>query len=446
MPTAEQILVNEADEAQQLQQLHDADAPPPPHSPPLHNNNAQAAADDNDVALVNNSSMDDDGDGNDISNDGSEDLLSSSPSPSSSSPKTNDESNTTTNKDDDDEEDDGGIKVGRLDEKLDPNAGHCWACLVNLRATGASPSDTTESNNNQCKFLYTTHEHPLLGIMVCSVCEERTEAVESDVIDIELDKNANANADATTEMNACSWCGLADYDDELGEYENDGGIPSSDLLCCDKCPRNFCVRCVILSLGGDKSAWEAVREIVKSDEEWSCCKCHPTSYLEKLKGAYNKISSSSCSSPSPSDANNNSAGEEENDSSSPSNSTKDDAYIQKLIDELDYAEYGLEEATKKLDYAQLDKESDNIGSILIGQVHTEDLEEAIERELDVYKRKWQAQFDRVSDTIARLQDELPDQDMAAYYSCREMEKEEEGDDDDPLLEEYMKEAEKELGE
>ncbi|KAL3786252.1 hypothetical protein ACHAW5_001033 [Stephanodiscus triporus] len=174
--------------------------------------------------------------------------------------------------------------VGELVERMDPNSGRCWSCLVSV------------ARMKRAGFLYSTHTHPLLDIAVCSVCEERTLAVESDVFVLEPqggndgDGRDDDGEDGTT-TNSCSWCGLVN--DELGRHDASDSIPSSDLLLCDACPRAFCVRCVILSHGGDVAAWEEVCRHTTSgsasgsdDEEWRCPHCCPTSFLEKLRDAH----------------------------------------------------------------------------------------------------------------------------------------------------------------
>ncbi|KAL3784945.1 hypothetical protein ACHAW5_003625 [Stephanodiscus triporus] len=199
--------------------------------------------------------------------------------------------------------------VGELADRMDPNSGRCWSCLVRLRPrddSGHSPptADTSSKSSvapkKRAAFLSSTHTHPLLDIAVCFVCEERALAVESDVIDLEPQSGNDGggkddNGEDGTTTNSCSWCGLVD--DELGEHDVSDNIPCSDLLLCDVCPRAFCVRCVILSHGGDVAAWEEVRRHTKSgsgsgsgDEEWSCPHCCPTSFLEKLRDVHVRAS------------------------------------------------------------------------------------------------------------------------------------------------------------
>ena len=227
-------------------------------------------------------------------------------------------------------------------------------------------------------------------------------------------------------------------DEDLGENDIRDDIPGSDLLLCDKCPRAFCVRCVMLSLGGDRSAWEEVKKVVQSDDEWVCCKCQPTSYLEKLQSAYKTIS---CSSPSP--------GRDSDDGEKGENDSKDDDYIQKLLDELDYAEYSLEDATQMLDNSNLEKERDRIEQecmecMMKGGTSLEDIEGEVEKELASYKKKWQLHFDRFADTIARLQDELSDEVMQAFYRYR-AEKKGEKPGNSMILEDYKISADLALG-
>ena len=111
-------------------------------------------------------------------------------------------------------EDDDPLIVGALATELDANEGHCWSCFTKLR----------EDNAQSC--LYPTHEHPLLGVPVCCVCNERTEVVEGEVLDA---IESQANFDPT----ACSWCGREE--DELAEESSSmvEGSPDNDLLLCD---------------------------------------------------------------------------------------------------------------------------------------------------------------------------------------------------------------------
>lgn len=315
--------------------------------------------------------------------------------------------------DEDDDTNDGeGIVIGKLTENLSPDSNLCWSCLIRLHGR----ADTG--------FLYTTHSHPLLNFAVCSVCVERTTAVESDVIDIELGDGPNEKENEATnvptnseEMNACSWCGLEDG--ELGDNDDCDEIPKSDLLMCDKCPRAFCVRCVILSLGGDRSAWETVRSgALESDKEWVCCACHPTPFLERLQGVHEKASSASPRSSTDCAVDNDC----DNGDGGDSDGNDHDECIQQLLQELDYAEYSLEDATHRLDEIIIGQERVRIESELVDNGTSLDaLESSVQAEIDRYVTRWQLHFDRFSDTIARLHDELESKDVGvveAYYKCR----------------------------
>ena len=449
------------------------------------------------AAVVANSSIDDDdddGDDKSTTNNSAIDLLSSSSSPSTLPTNDNNDGVDGNYKEDEDDDNSGddeheeeNIAIGTLTTKLDPNAAHCWSCLVNLRrcddtrsisaqrAKSPSTATTAGGNGNGTGFLYTTHEHPLLNIMVCSVCEERAEAVESDVIDVELDNNQNQNNNNSSsslsnntnnneDINACSWCGLAD--DDLAENDTTDSIPCSDLLLCDNCPRSFCVRCVLLSLGGDVAAWETVKEIIQGEKEndkWLCCKCSPTDYLRQLQCVYDKMVNSTSPSPTTKDDEEEDAvmmeegeGTRETSGDSKELTTEHDdneEYIQKLLEELDSAENSLDDAASKLTHSHLNHQRERIESELIANDGTSSLEdvecETIEHELESYVKQWQIHFDQLTDTICRLQDELETHEggvMEAFYKCREKEKGERSNNGDLVEEDYKVLAEQALGE
>ncbi len=320
---------------------------------------------------------------------------------------------------------DGGI--GQLTETLNSDLDLCWSCLIPLHSY----------SNDGNVFLYSTHTHPLLNFAVCSTCVERATAVESDVIDLELGHDQGfeengAAAEAATdakEMNACSWCGLED--DELGENDDIDEIPKSDLLLCDQCPRAFCVRCAILSLGGDQSAWETVRREKESDKEWTCCHCQPTVFLEQLQAAHEKAVGDT----SPNSSTMNDDDEKcENIIGADSEGMNHDESIEKLLQELDYAEYSLAEATHRLDEATVEQEREGFELELIENgTGLDELELSVQAEVDSYMQRWMLHFDRFSDTVTRLQDELDSKEvgvMEGYYKCRDKNNGVEGKDGD----------------
>ena len=314
-----------------------------------------------------------------------------------------------------------GIDIGELTETLNSDLELCWSCLIPLHSY----------SNDGNFFLYSTHTHPLLNFAVCSTCVERATAVESDVIDLELSQGFDENGaavEATTdvkEMNACSWCGLED--DELGENDDIDEIPKSDLLLCDQCPRAFCVRCAILSLGGDQSAWETVRHEKESDKDWTCCHCQPTDFLEQLQAAHEKAVGDTSPKSSTKNDNNDKC---ENIRVVDSEGMNHDESIEKLLQELDYAEYCLAKATHRLDEATVEQERERFELELIEKgTGLDDLESSVQAEVDSYMQRWMLHFDRFSDTIARLQDELDSKEVGVmewYYKCRDKNNDVEG--------------------
>jgi hypothetical protein len=378
------------------------------------------------------------------------------------------------------------VSMGELSDRMDPTSGRCWSCLVRLRpasgdcdrpspppppAAAAAAADTSSSVAPRTRrgpaFLYSTHTHPLLDIAVCSVCEERASAVESDVVDAELPGGDGRRGDLEGEEdennateNACSWCGLED--DELGEHDVRDDIPCSDLLLCDSCPRAFCVRCVILSRGGDTGAWEAVRRHCatattsglsgssgsgkddEDEEEWKCPHCRTTPFLEELRDAHARASScggdvatagDDCVARQGDDGTtrNNAFGggggaigdgdAVRRDDDDPDGIDDDgDSSIRGLLEELDYAEDSMEEATRHLNESRIDRERIAIELELAGAFPPpEDAEREARAELDRYLRGWRAHVDRLGDTIARLHEELDSIDvgvMEGYYRYR----------------------------
>lgn len=314
------------------------------------------------------------------------------------------------------------IGIGELTEPLNSELELCWSCLIPLSG----------NFDHGYTFLYSTHTHPLLNFAVCSTCVERATAVESDVIDLEIgnnsDSNENSAAEALTttrsapEMNACSWCGLED--DELGENDDMDEIPKSDLILCEKCPRAFCVRCAILSFGGDQTAWETVRhEILESDKEWVCCHCHPTHFLEQLQAAHEIMAAAGDTFPNSSTMNDNDDSNHENSEVGDLEGIDHDESVEKLLQELDYAEHCLADATHRMDEATVEQERERIELELIENgTSLDELESSVQAEVDGYMKRWMLHFDRFSDTVSRLQDELDSKEVGVmewYYKCRD---------------------------
>ena len=290
--------------------------------------------------------------------------------------------------------------IGKSSAPFKPDKAQCWSCFTTLRR---------DDETGNSVFFYTIHEHPLLNFIVCSVCADNVESVEKDALDIELcDEKIDANSPDENNISACSWCGLDE--DDLEDPDPplaDGG--SNALFLCDKCPRAFCTRCVVLSHGGGSSALRLARAAAQSeDEEWSCCNCEPTDFLTQLQESCKQIIATTP----------NSDEESENDS--------EDACISKLIDELHVAEDGLEEAQQNLEDVSMDRQREKIEAELIEKpdIGLDELEEAVEEELEGYRKKWDDHHNRCSDTITYLQEELESKnvDLSAFYFIREKEK------------------------
>eukprot|EP00986_Skeletonema_menzelii_P007617 scaffold2995_cov135-Skeletonema_menzelii.AAC.7 len=371
----------------------------------------------------------------------------------------------------------------------------CWSCFIHL------------SNNSSC---YTIHEHPLLSIPVCSICNERAEAVESEVIDDKLKKRRDVNdgVQEEEEVNACSWCGLTTFENDTSSHstssmmENnktivgiginpiqsstiyldnislaDGG--SNELLLCDNCPRGMCVKCCTVALGGTVDALKVVRHVCSSSSsssseeeegEWKCCYCNPTEFLERLREEYRLV----CGEGDDDDDNDdrelmkkNTKKEEdgamdvEKDDNSKHDddddaTTDEDEKVARLIEELNTAEDELSTAQQMLSRAEIEQTRHEIESELLSSsssslvVGLEDLTEAVEAEVADYLQKWQRKFDLCQDEIGRLQEELEEGgvQLVQYYKFRNEERKRlrRQDGSDDDDDDYARRAEMALGE
>lgn len=319
------------------------------------------------------------------------------------------------------------------------------------------------------------------------------------------------------EVNACSWCGLTTTESSSSETSShssssihspstklhrtmtiigglqqqiqsstiylddiplgDGG--TNELLLCDHCPRGICVKCCTVGLGGHVDALKQVRRICNGDEEeeeWKCCYCHPTEFLERLRMEYRLVcgerdGDSTVKQQRKMDEDDDVMDVDEDDPMKDANNYNvedNDAQIARLIDELTAAEDALSMAQQMLSKAEIEQTRHEIESELLLSNHhpsststtlgLEDLSEAVEEELADYLQKWQRKFDLHSDTVIRLQEELEEGgvvQLAQFYKFREDEGRrareqlgggggggDEGGDDS----EYAKRAEMELGE
>ncbi len=124
-----------------------------------------------------------------------------------------------------------------------------------------------------------------------------------------------------------------------------------------------------------------------TDDDFSCCHCRPTAFLEELRGAYAKMT---CGSPSPAasrELDNGGKDEGKGEDNESKDNDDNDEYIQKLLEELDYAEYSLDDASKKLDDSHLQRERDRLHSELLasdnGSIGLEDLEATIQEGIEM---------------------------------------------------------------
>ena len=272
-------------------------------------------------------------------------------------------------------EDDDPLILGALTTELDPNEGHCWSCFAKLRDDNASGAK---------RPLCPTHEHPLLGVPVCCVCNERTEFVEGEVLDA---IESQANFDPT----ACSWCGREG--DELAEESSRmvEGSPHNDLLLCDNCPRAFCVRCVVLSLGGNESAVQRARETIASEGGWECCHCKSTPFLEKVRESFKALSLVS----------------PEDSSSEDISDEAKDKKIAALIEQLEMAEEKKHYAENRTEEPQMAKRRDEIEEELAEEsTDIDELEDCIDQRLEQYRKHWKDEYTRIYDKITCIQDEM----------------------------------------
>eukprot|EP00584_Thalassiosira_punctigera_P015812 CAMPEP_0172556502 /NCGR_PEP_ID=MMETSP1067-20121228/66697_1 /TAXON_ID=265564 ORGANISM="Thalassiosira punctigera, Strain Tpunct2005C2" /NCGR_SAMPLE_ID=MMETSP1067 /ASSEMBLY_ACC=CAM_ASM_000444 /LENGTH=122 /DNA_ID=CAMNT_0013345333 /DNA_START=99 /DNA_END=463 /DNA_ORIENTATION=+ len=99
-----------------------------------------------------------------------------------------------------------------------------------------------------------------------------------------------------------------------------------------------------------------------------------------------------------------------------------DEHVQGLLEQLDRAEHGLEDAARKLEESHLERERGRLESDFVNDgVDLEELEGLVRHELGRHERRCRERYDRLTDTISRLQEELDSRDaglMEAYYKCR----------------------------
>lgn len=248
---------------------------------------------------------------------------------------------------------------------------HCWSCFVEF-----CESDTR-------------HEHPLLGIIVCSVCCDGSECVERDVLEM-ADQNENDNDEDDDSLH-CSFCSLP-YSDLNPPYPPLSNDASNDLFLCDSCPRAYCRKCVCVSTGGDMKMVRRVEE----KEEWACCYCRPTDFLTELQRGYATLLE-----------------EDGANNSSDDMVTEDKERIARTIDELIQVESKYADARCHLEDEQMFSKRVEIESELKEHCEGKDLEAAVSDEMGKYQSLWQRNAERLQETIGKLWDELEDEGVNA---------------------------------
>lgn len=299
---------------------------------------------------------------------------------------------------------------------LDPRSTQrCWACFVKFRDDDSN--DDTESH------YYTQHEHPTLGIVVCSVCHDGAECVERRMLDSLDSKPAD---DDDTEV-YCSFCSLPSS--ELDPpHPPLADTQSNDLLLCDSCPRAFCQKCVCVALGGTCQDLTAVRKTAESDGEWNCCLCKPTDFLGRLKEGYAALLK-----------------EEEDGSGGSKAEEGEDSRIAKLIDELHGAESKYTQAQHNLEDGPMNQKRQEIEAEFLKEAQNrDDLTELVEEERERYRNLWIQNSERLQETIGKLLNELEDSGVNAADVYKFWE-EEEGKMED-VVPGWKREADLALGE
>lgn len=303
----------------------------------------------------------------------------------------------------------------------------CWSCDIPLQKRPGKPANERNKeddlqeelgwNGQSLAWLYPIHAHPLLNICVCSKCAENGYAVEDDAQEIIAFKEENAKQDGeeiepTDEMEACSLCAVE---------ASDEGLKGPTLVCCDRCPRTFCLRCIEVLNGGDAKAREYVSKIISDEKDWACPSCDKPSYLNAMQSAFLSWANEGHVQSADDEK------EKDTDSScfevDPDAETKS---IGALIEELNLAEDGLREAEMALEAnserranakAEVSAESRRCHP----EISESDLDHLIESEMEEWSMQWQDHHTCLSSIVVTLQEALEVRgiDIAAVYKDRE---------------------------
>ena len=211
--------------------------------------------------------------------------------------------------------------------------------------------------------LYAMHLHPLLKIPICCVCADQVLAVEED-------------------EKQCSGC--ARDEDEV-----------ETMFLCDSCPKAFCETCVACANGGGEEGMTQVDLLCKSDDQWSCPCCKPPAPLHTLQAHTERI------------------GEEQESRER----TFDD-----IMSELDRVELERTECEKTEQPDVLDRKRAEFRAELLKTMSScpvEEIDEAVEEEVEEWKQMWAKHDARLADRVLSLQEEieLRGENLAGCYAA-----------------------------
>ena len=155
-------------------------------------------------------------------------------------------------------------------------------------------------------------------------------------------------------------------------------------------PRAFCVRCVVLSLGGNESAVQQARDTIASEGRWECCHCKSTPFLGKVRESYKALSLVS-----------------PEDSSDISDDEAKDKKMAALIEQLEMAEEMKQYAENRTEEPQMAMRRREIEEELVEEAtNIDELEDCIDQRLEQYRKHWKGEYTRIYDKITCIQDEM----------------------------------------
>lgn len=238
----------------------------------------------------------------------------------------------------------------------------CWKCSAQL----SLPQEFC---------LYAMHTHPLLKVPICCVCADQVLAVEQQLV-------TTANKEEATE---CSGCGRDQDDVEA-------------LLLCDECPRGFCDTCVACAHGGGTEGRNAATLLQESDAKWSCPCCQPPTPLQTLQAHMERVAVS-----------------KEQQDTKPR--TTEDIALELYKVELERKECEQVQSPQVVEQKRAEFRAELLQSM--ASCPMEDIDEAVEQDLEEWKQMWADHDVRLLDRAAPLQEEieLRGENLAGCYAA-----------------------------